>query len=240
MTTRRRELCFYTEGEMVLNFHDACLYGRDINILQDPKAWLNADCIHFALVSLQQNCSDVLFLDPSVVFCLVHQCEDDNELLDLGRQFQNASMVALPVNDTLASGSQWQTPGLGSHWSLLLMKGDTPYHWDSVSGRNSRAAQNVARKWQRLRKLFHPATITTATHDYCPVVECPTPQQKNGFDCGLHALAAAKVLSTVLSLSTTTALKDMMQKQLGEVFKSNPHYCRDLRKEILRDIESKL
>lgn len=246
-----RDLSLYGDDELVLNFSDACLYGRDIRILQSSTAWLNDACIHFALTSLQQQfpIERIRFLDPSVVFCMVHQCDDDDELLDLGRQFRNThAILLLPVNDSFSAGSSWQTPGLGTHWSLLLIHTTEKtkdhhhrpaccsyYHWDSSAGGNRMAAQYVSRKWHTMWRLLHPSSSNDTSS--AKVIECPTPQQNNGHDCGLHVVAAARTLAEHLDDGDH---RDLIQRHLGKVLRTNPNYCRDLRRDILLDIASKI
>lgn len=133
-TTRREE---YGLDELVVNCRDACIYGRDLLLLEEPTktAWLNDACLHFALQRLMQQVEeeaehrtsstprDVLCLDPSVLSFLMHQCDDKDDLLDFGQgynHFAGVHRVYLPINDNLTNRN-WHIPGGGTHWSLLLV-----------------------------------------------------------------------------------------------------------------------
>ena len=84
-------------------------------------------------------------------------------------------------------------------------------HFDSHHGWNRRAASAVARRMERAARLLLPPP-PSGPHAYTfssdgddddgegrPIVaevrECETPQQGNGYDCGLHALGAAEALT---------------------------------------------
>jgi sentrin-specific protease 8 len=91
--------------------------------------------------------------------------------------FGHAQLVLFAVNDnpdvTEAFG--------GSHWSLLAYcaADDTFRHYDSLSGTNRHAAQRVFNAAKRPgSKLWEQAT----------------PQQQNGYDCGMYVLALARLL----------------------------------------------
>jgi sentrin-specific protease 8 len=175
---------------LFLNYNDAVLYGSDMALLDSPTAWLNDACIHFYQTVLaeqqeHQN-SSVTFMDPSVVTFLIHQC-DEEDLQDFsGSLDRESEMYVISINDGhVSSSTAWRRPGAGSHWSLLvILQGPVYLHFDSVNGGNAPAAQAVTRVFSNV--LGHKRDIL--------VTEVNTPQQRNGFDCGLHALGAAEVL----------------------------------------------
>jgi Ulp1 protease family, C-terminal catalytic domain len=134
----------FKQDEMVVNYHDACIFGRDLDLLQSPTAWLNDSCIHFYMTFLQQQdiqqqqqpttttttmarCGRTLYMDPCVISFLMHQCDDDDDLMEFGRgACQNFSpdiyRLVIPINDQMAaSRSTWATPNAGMHWSLLVI-----------------------------------------------------------------------------------------------------------------------
>ena len=128
----------YASDELIVNYQDCCVYGRDLELLENDESWLNDTCIHFGLLDLlssgcANNCSIV---DPSVVSYLVHQC-DKEDLRDfatsgcrehfgnhLPTNFASTAprRTLIPINDTMIPGSTaWMTPGAGNHWSALLV-----------------------------------------------------------------------------------------------------------------------
>jgi hypothetical protein len=142
-------------------------------------------------------------MDPAVISFLMHQCTDDDDLLEFmegNSALHQAQRILCPVSDSHIPSEQWQRRS-GTHWSLLIIEqgsgdGTYFYHWDSVRGSNYRAAQAVADKFALI--FQHSATPA--------VVECASPQQNNGYDCGLHVLAAAKFLTLLESLDTNSLL----------------------------------
>lgn len=135
------------DNTLLVNFHDALVYRRDLRILQRrTDLWLNSDLIHFWLRFLQHppsstdttsttSSSDhhhhqdlkldhVLLMDPSVTSFLVHQCNDMDEMNEFCRgTFDDANdslrWIYLPINDAMVAGNDdwWQSTG--NHWSLL-------------------------------------------------------------------------------------------------------------------------
>jgi hypothetical protein len=69
-----------------LNFHDAIVYETDLKLLVNPD-WLNDSCINFIFRWFEHETfkgrTDLLFLDPCVVSCLMIQCDDDEEIAEL-------------------------------------------------------------------------------------------------------------------------------------------------------------
>lgn len=195
-------------NRLLVNFHDAVLYESDLELLESRTAWLNDACIHYGMQSLQHRqrhaTTHCLFMDPAVISFLMHQCTDDEELLEFmegNSTLQQAKRILCPISDGHVPSEQWQRRS-GTHWSLLIIEeqcnGDSThfYHWDSVRGSNDRAAQAVAGKFAAI--LQHNATPT--------VVTCASPQQNNGYDCGLHVLAAAEFLTPLESLDSKSLL----------------------------------
>lgn len=130
--------------------------------------------------------------------------------------------IFVPINDQYAqSRSAFAIPGGGSHWSLLLWEitiirsvsesesaksehgrtytqsmGEAEilsgyFHFDSYKGYNSSAAKAVAKK---LSKVL-TCTQSSIVNPNVSVVECQTPQQNNGYDCGVFMLGFAEALA---------------------------------------------
>lgn len=59
-------------------------------------------------------------------------------------------------------------------------------------------------------------------------------QQKNGFDCGVHLLAAAKVFCA-MDVTSNKQLQDF-EMRMQEYAKQNPDFCSSLRQEIASEI----
>jgi sentrin-specific protease 8 len=192
-------------NRLLLNFQDAVLYEYDLELLESPIAWLNDNIIHFALKCLQQRHAPapIHFMDPAVISFLMHQCTDDEDLLEFmegNATLLQARRILCPINDGHIPSEQWQRCS-GTHWSLLIIEQSNGgnvhyYHWTSVKGSNARAAQAVADK---LAVIFQNNATPT-------VVECASPQQVNGYDCGLHVLAAAEFLAPLESLHPNSLL----------------------------------
>ena len=176
-------------NELVLNYHDAVLYQSDLAFLESNNAWLNDACMNFYLTVLQQrnNPIKVKFMDPAVVSFLMHQCDHD-DWIEFATSFTTPTeKLIIPINNAHAPSSAWQTHG--SHWSLLVMSPNEKqemWHFDSVSSANQVAAKAVMERFQCLFDL---------TSNNLHLREIVTPQQQNGYDCGLHALCAAEVVA---------------------------------------------
>ena len=173
----------------LVNYHDACVYEADVELLANP-AWLNDACINFVFRWLEHDTfkgrPEFLFMDPAVVSCLMIQCEDDDEVFELaeGLELSARSLTFIPVNNSLTFNTQ------SMHWSLLVYSHvDTEFrHYDSSGGMNSEPASATAQKfWTGLQaRQTAPCPAVTAV---------PTPQQQNGYDCGMHTVMMAELLA---------------------------------------------
>ncbi|GJP35329.1 hypothetical protein CLOM_g19832 [Closterium sp. NIES-68] len=136
--------------------------------------------------------SAVLLVGPSVSFWL-NICPSDDDVTETMAPLgvEDKELIALAVNDnndpTLAEA--------GSHWSLLLFVRSRRLflHFDSAGSHNLEAAKGLAEKLQALLGVsVTPDTFQSAS----------TPQQLNGYDCGVYVLAIAKALCETASAST--------------------------------------
>ena len=87
----------------------------------------------------------------------------------------------------------------GSHWSLLVLErqrsGGEFWHVDSMGDTNESAARQLAATLASaldLRAGAGPSANSTAA---CSFHAARVPQQRNGFDCGVHVLAAAAAVA---------------------------------------------
>lgn len=229
----------FQDGDLVVNFHDACIYGRDLALLESPTEWLNDACLHFALTDLQVSLDqvtqgDTLLLDPAVVAFLMHQCHDEDDFGDFCRgcrEFKGIYRLVIPVNDTLTS-SNWAVPGKGTHWSLLVIErggGENSnifgYHFDSVAtSGNLRVAQAVADKVVLASK--------GAFASYAPSVRlCRTPLQRNSYDCGVHVIAVAKAVVS-LEVSRSTDSPEDYESTLTDLINAHDEPCLVIRSKL--------
>jgi Ulp1 family protease len=265
-------ICTFKDSDLIINYHDAVIYGSDLKLLKNRTEWLNDSCIHFFFVLLQQHqreqeqererereqkekekkegkevsSSSFLFMDPSIVSYWMHQCTDQDDIEDFvdntnfpkpkgrnGNGNGGGGVIFIAVNDDMAlSSNGWQIPNSGSHWSLLLIIvgcGDDNnnnnnndddddsevshssigiLHFDSIrNSRNIRAAKDIAKKimlhaYSDDNNRRKRNSDSNSHSDKPKVIQVKTPQQLNGYDCGVHVLGAAKILSS----STTASL----------------------------------
>ena len=232
--------------DLVVNYHDACMYGRDLLVLR-TNDWLNGDCIHYWLKRLQQDCCSsscdkcrtTLLFDPSAISFFMHQCEDEDEMADFAsgyEQFQFTDRLLIPISDDMKPSAHWNIPGQGTHWSLLVLAWEKEagrqtycpkgYHYDSIpeSG-NMDAAYAVATKFYQLLQLMGVIRPSIASLN-----ECPVPRQKNTVDCGIHVLITAE------TLLQGTCDETQIRGRLTQLFQENPDYCCDYRNRIAEDV----
>jgi sentrin-specific protease 8 len=201
------------DDTLLLNYHDAVIYQRDLRLVVEDE-WLNDSIMHFYLEYLQQrelassNDLNVLgidyFMDPSVVSFFMQQCVDQKDIEEFvaAAPFPKENgRIFIAVNDQMSPSADWmndETPSnsaRGMHWSLLLItvrsssaKVVEAYHFDSHGDSNFAVASEIARKIG-MHVYQTPPSKPMVVH------ACKTPQQVNGYDCGIHVLAAAKILS---------------------------------------------
>ena len=254
----------YGKDELVVNYHDACIYGRDLALLEStPKTeWLNDACIHFALTDLQvahdttnsASCSGnslggtTLFLDPAVVAFLMHQCQDEDDFQDFVagcRNFDNVHRLVVPINDSLTA-DHWAIPGAGTHWTLLFMEryhdknnnnngigcAAAAYHMDSVKGSgNLSVAQAVADKIMKASAGAFGSSLDVVVHD-CQGV----PTQCNGYDCGVHVIAAAQTIAEMIGTCPNDSDRNSVAKYVVELRKrmgnNSSTFCQNLRQQL--------
>lgn len=223
----------FEDTEQVLNYHDAVIYGSDLKLVQSRTEWLNDACAHFYMNVLQhadENSGSCLFMDPSVVSFFMHQCTDDEDMRDFinSTKFPSEGKIFIPVNDNMRADADWMIRGGGSHWSLLVVTMEAKvatnfWHFDSLkSSANVDAARDIRNKLLRL--FDKPNTGTKLTR-------AATTQQTNGYDCGIHMLAAAKVFASLEG----TRLADY-EKAIRDHAKLNPDFCRNLRQTIAQSM----
>lgn len=174
--------------EKILSYNDVVLRRSDEDILSGPH-FLNDRIIEFYFSHLSSSypCQDVLLVPPAISFWIMHcpvidSLKDFVEPLDLPAK----KLILFPVND---NEDVSEAEG-GSHWSLLVFHRDANafVHHDSCRGLNTR---NAKRLYNVVFKLVSGlGSLSDANY-----LECPdSPQQMNGYDCGLYVSAIARVV----------------------------------------------
>uniref|UniRef100_A0A0E0MC10 Ubiquitin-like protease family profile domain-containing protein n=1 Tax=Oryza punctata TaxID=4537 RepID=A0A0E0MC10_ORYPU len=158
-------------GERLLSHRDAALFDSDVVSLVAPN-FLSDGLINFALAHMTTKFADggdLLLLDGAYDK-RPGPCSNHSLVLASRR------MVLLPVNNS----ESLDKADAGSHWSLLVLDNSTGrfVHHDSSGGANLTAASRLA---DALRPLL-------PVPPQGPPISGPTPQQRNGYDCGLGHL----------------------------------------------------
>nr|CCA16822.1 SUMO protease putative [Albugo laibachii Nc14] len=179
-------------ASQVINLRDAQMYDSDVALFTE-FTWLNDNAIHFYFEYIHQfvcNASSrVLFVDPAVVSCLLLQCDEDEELMEMicGWNLHEKELCVFPVNDRKSSDEY------GTHWSLIVFhKNENQWeHYDSSEPSNQAAA---IRAYGMLQRVFQLSMDTYDTTN-CELTQRPCRQQENNYDCGMHVLLVAEYLS---------------------------------------------
>ncbi|CAN6863018.1 unnamed protein product, partial [Brassica oleracea] len=158
-------------------------------------------------------------IPPSIAFW-ISNCPDAESLKDFMKPLRllDIDLVILPVNDNLnvelAEG--------GLHWILLVYYKETNsfFHHDYFMGAN---------QWNA-RQLYKAVSPFVSDGD-AAFRECgDTPQQKNGYDCGVHLLAIAQVICKWFS---SGGMKNRDELWLSDVKETVPNVVNNFREEIL-------
>lgn len=100
-------------------------------------------------------------------------------------EISNKQLVFIPINNNqnpLSSG--------GSHWSLVVFNrsDETYYIYDSSNQCNIDFAKYTI-------KRMDPFVRTNSNNCQMKVIEKSTPQQRNGYDCGVYVLAITESIA---------------------------------------------
>jgi Ulp1 family protease len=137
----------------------------------------------------QAHLNSILFMDPSVMSCLMLSADEPDEVRALAEGLAVASkrllLVPITDQDSFKNGSH--------HWSLLVAcKAETTgstidyMHIDSSGSSNSAAAQRNARELHvLLGGAGQPKVLQLDS----------SPQQQNGYDCGLYCALSAGIVA---------------------------------------------
>mmetsp|Transcript_5303 Transcript_5303/g.8123 ORF Transcript_5303/g.8123 Transcript_5303/m.8123 type:complete len:319 (-) Transcript_5303:65-1021(-) len=173
---------------------------------------------------------------------------------------ENAVALFVPVNDNNGSGFGVAASNCfdGNHWSFLLAVISTAngsqrfFHFDSSAGYNHLTAIKVSNRIRDIvimGSIEHTSNVdigadTDANAD-ADVIECRSPQQNNGYDCGLHALVTAEAISEYSKAvefmigNNTIALKTSMEEAVEHFvakFASDSDIGRKKRRQLAESI----
>lgn len=173
-----------------------------LETLLEPN-WLTDDTIniYFDLLNLKVANSSTYLMSP-VVTAAIKNLEDFFDLL-LPLKLEERQYVLLPVND---SPKLQKLGGNGSHWSLLLvdMSSKVFYHIDSLKDYNYNHAQTICEKFHSFFNF--PAQPT--------LVKIESPQQTNGYDCGIHMLLSTDSIVHSLLENSSVVTADKIKQIL--------------------------
>ncbi|KAF0889047.1 hypothetical protein E2562_021103, partial [Oryza meyeriana var. granulata] len=168
-------------GKSVMSHRDTTLFSSDVASLA-AQNFLSDGVINFVMAHMTTKFADddFLLVSPSVASLLAN-VQDPAAVAGTAQALLLASrrMVLFPVNNS----ERFDKADDGSHWSLLVLDNITGrfVHNDSMGGANLPAASRLA---DALRPLL-PTPLQG------PPILGPTPQQSNGYDCGVYLLAIA-------------------------------------------------
>ena len=126
-------------------------------------------------------------MDPAVVALLNY--EEDPAMIFYGLDLMQFEFILIPIND---NSDKMNALG-GSHWSLLtyLCKEDVFIYYDSMKKRSNNL-ENAKKVAKKLRPLINDSPTSKVLENL--LINADTPQQKNGYDCGVYVLAFTEIL----------------------------------------------
>lgn len=207
------------DDEKVLSYGDVVLRGSDLKILQGQH-YLNDRIIEFYFCYLSSFSSrKILLVAPSVSFWMLNAPDVSSlQLFVDPLRLPDKELVIFPINDN----DDVNLAGGGSHWSLLVYNRSRNIfeHYDSYFQCNRLYAGKL---FENIKGFMGPpASSATFTLHF-------TPQQKNGYDCGVFVLAIVKELcacegnisgedwEAVLESRVTTSTVGQMRNQILEI-----------------------
>ncbi|KAI5802529.1 hypothetical protein FPQ18DRAFT_313868 [Pyronema domesticum] len=192
--TIRDGIMRYRDGQMqpqetYLSYYDCTVTVEDMRSLKND--WLTDNIIGFwqeylehEHIARHKECSVVLMRPSMVLLMSSFRNQDVTHLIDGPlANLKNATHIFLPVNDN----EDYTRPEGGTHWSLLIvgLKDRVAFHYDSLNSCNVQTAKVIHRVLERILQIEIAFTDLV-----------DTPQQDNGFDCGVHVCWAMRYLLT--------------------------------------------
>jgi sentrin-specific protease 8 len=201
------------DSEKVLIYKDFVLTRMDLDILEGP-CYLNDNIIgfYFSYLTSFFNSEDILLIPPSVSYWLANSEDKESaracsEALKLPEK--KLVVFAVNDNDDLSGGES------GNHWSVMVYGRNINafVHHDSMEGVNNLDAMKLyeavkgfmgtavssssksSKSRNKKKKNKGAATESIgAPSAEIGFLEFPTPQQSNGYDCGLYVMAIARTI----------------------------------------------
>ena len=162
---------------LVASLGDASLRRSEAETLREGQ-WINDGVIAFALALLETRAARVptRCLPPSVAALAAHlpSAADAAAVVGLDWERSQTERLIVPVSDNEDASRALG----GSHWTLLVWDCERWHHFDSAR-RSSSVPSRVTELARKLVPTQHP------------VVAAETPQQENGYDCGVFVMLAA-------------------------------------------------
>lgn len=212
--------------EKILSYNDVVLRKSDLDILNGPN-YLNDRIIefYFSFLSSTLDSQSVLLVPPSIAFWIMN-CPDAESLKDFVEplKLSEKELVIFPVNDNTDVS---QADG-GSHWSLVayLRNANVFVHHDSNLGMNKMVG----------RKMFRSVVGFLCDSGFgsnVKYVECSdSPQQMNGYDCGVYVAAIARAVCSWYKSSEPKDWECLWFSAVNE--EVTPSAVSEMRKEILQ------
>ncbi|KAN0006767.1 hypothetical protein ACTFIU_004958 [Dictyostelium citrinum] len=235
---------------LIVSYNDSTIYQSDINILKQSNQWLNDSIISFYLEWLKDGGenknkipNEVLLLSPSVVFCcsFVESEQEIQLMFEQPLSLKTREVIFFPFNNNRDPN----VIGGGSHWSLLIfIKSINKFiYYDSINRFNSDDATFIISKFKFL--LSSPPKHNNNLKEF--LINEKTPQQQNGYDCGLYVLSIIEELLKLIikenenlkSENNKISYKDLLLSEFTNdlLFKEiSPNYIKGKRIEILNTI----
>ncbi|KAK5582905.1 hypothetical protein RB653_004494 [Dictyostelium firmibasis] len=235
---------------LILSYNDSTIYQSDINILKHSNYWLNDSIISFYLEWLKDGGSgdnnkniipnDVLLLSPSVVFCcsFVESEQEIQLMFEQPLSLKSREVIFFPF----CNNRDPSVVGGGSHWSLLIfIKSLNKFiYYDSINRFDSNDAIFIISKF---KFLLSPSNNNLKEY----IINQKTPQQQNGYDCGLYVLSIIEELLKLIIKENENnkngdnkiLYKDLLLSESTNnlLFKEiSPNFIKDKRIEILNII----
>lgn len=171
---------------VVVSFHNSLLRSSDISLLDGPF-WLNDNIIgaffeYCEHVMCKEYVQQVTFISPEVTQLIKCCSQSDISAIVDSLNLQTKEYIFMPINDCSVA----QTSPGGSHWSLLMFCRSLKafHHYDSCNGLNVQHAKLIFNKLKSCIGLSEASTFETK----------PSPQQANGYDCGLYVISNVETL----------------------------------------------
>ncbi|XP_043595064.1 sentrin-specific protease 8-like [Bombus pyrosoma] len=175
-------------NEIVLSYYDCLLRTSDVELLQGSH-WLNDVIIGFYFEYLDEvfnknGKQNFYFISPELTQ-LLKMTDPDQYIIFLDPfSISECKCILFPLNNC-----DRKDKAGGTHWSLLIFckRDKTCYHFDSAKGYNGSIASKFAENIM--------SCILDKNEPNKKFVEVDSPQQANGYDCGVYVLCLVDIIT---------------------------------------------